>query len=255
MSEREAAPVTETYGTTAADAAVTRRELEQGLRFVNLSIANLRDDLLRLAGQVVALTEAVAAKTGAAALRDEVEDATPPLVQQILAADEQTLDRVLLGAVDDKYALTPTDVPCAELIPICQARCCRLTFALTSQDLDEGVIRWEYGKPYLIRHRASDGYCVHHDPASHFCTVHAHRPGICRTYSCANDKRIWADFERRILAAPVDELPLEGHPPDESFDLAGRARRRQLALMMEASQIREAIGDEAPTRGPRPPAR
>ena len=89
-----------------------------------------------------------------------------------------------------------------ELLPICQARCCKLSFPLSTQDLDEGVIRWDYGEPYLIRQRASDGYCVHNGAGS--CTVHAQRPMICRTYTCKDDKRIWADFDARILA--------ESHP-------------------------------------------
>jgi Fe-S-cluster containining protein len=216
---------------SADDDAVTRRDFERGLRFVNLSIANLRDDLLRLAAQVVALTEAVGA-------RERVEEATPALVEEIRAADEHTIDRPRIGEIGDKYAVEPATPPCAELMPICRAACCRLSFALSTQDLDEGVIRWDYAQPYLIKQRESDRYCVHNDPASHGCTVHAQRPGTCRTYSCADDPRIWADFENRVLAAPIETLPLAGDPPDVSFDLHARARARQVALMFEGTSLR-----------------
>jgi Fe-S-cluster containining protein len=115
--------------------------------------------------------------------------------------------------------------------------CCKLDVPLSTQDLDEGVLRWNYGRPYLLAHR-DDGYCTHNDAATGGCTQHARRPAICREYSCRDDHRIWADFDRRILAAPVEQLPLSGDPPGETFDLHARARRRQLALAMEAASLR-----------------
>src|SRR5215831_11364771 len=58
---------------------------------------------------------------------------------------------VHVGAAIDKYAVTDLpDIDCASLLPLCKARCCKLTFALSFQDLDEGVVRWEYGMPYMI---------------------------------------------------------------------------------------------------------
>jgi len=208
---------------------LTRRELERALRFVNAAIANGRDDLLRLAAQVMALEEA----SGAA---EAAERATPAEIERVLAADEETLDRVQLARVGDKYAVANAEMPCEELYPICQARCCKLTFALSTQDLDEGVVRWDYGRPYLIKQRASDGYCTHNDQGR--CTVHAHRPAVCRSYSCKDDRRIWADFDNRVLAAPIEELPLAGDPPGEPFDLHTRARQRQLSLTAESTSLR-----------------
>jgi len=41
---------------------------------------------------------------------------------------------------------------------------------LSRQDVEEGVIRWEFGRPYLIAHGA-DGYCVHLDRESYRCTM------------------------------------------------------------------------------------
>jgi Fe-S-cluster containining protein len=104
---------------------------------------------------------------------------------------------------------------------------------LSTQDLDEGVIRWDYGRPYRIRKRASDGSCVHDDPASHGCTVHAQRPRICRTYDCRDDPRIWADFDNRILAPEGTRLERS-----QDFDLFARARTRAAALAMEDAAVR-----------------
>ena len=211
------------------DAPVTRRELERALRFVNAAVANGRDDLLRLAAQVMALEDASGAAEAAAR-------ATPAEIERVLAADEETLDRVQLARVGDKYAVPNSEVPCAELMHICQARCCKLVFPLSTQDLDEGVVRWDYGRPYLIKQRASDGYCTHNEQGR--CSVHEHRPAVCRSYTCKDDKRIWADFDNRVLAAPIELLPLAGDPPGEDFDLHTRARQRQLALTAESTSLR-----------------
>ena len=50
---------------------------------------------------------------------------------------------------------------------------------LSRQDVEEGVIRWEFGRPYLIAHGAG-GYCVHLDRESYRCTVWEQRPVPCR---------------------------------------------------------------------------
>jgi len=110
-----------------------------------------------------------------------------------------------LGPAEDKYAAaSPPDLDCAALIPLCRARCCALVFALGPQDLEEGRVAWSYARPYRIAH-GPDRRCVHQDREAGGCTIHEHRPGVCRRYDCREDERIWLDFERRI-PAPHDEL-------------------------------------------------
>ena len=205
------------------DEPVTRRDLERALRAVHASIANERDDLLRLAAEVVAN-----ASGGEVAAE----------VERVLTADEENEERVQIARFADKYQVENAQVPCAELMPICHAVCCRLDVVISTQDLDEGVLRWDYGRPYILRH-GDDGRCVHHERATGACGVHERRPALCREYSCKHDKRIWADFERRILAAPVEHLPLAGDPPGAPFDLPARAKRRQVALTMELASLRK----------------
>jgi Fe-S-cluster containining protein len=226
---------------------VTRDDFERALRSLHLSDFDLRDMLLRLAAQVVALTEA----TGVS-----VDDATAAAFTKIRAADARTGGRVWLGTeLDDKYEVAGATPPCEELMPICKARCCKLSFALSTADLDEGVIRWDYGQPYRIRQRASDGYCVHNDPGSGGCTVHTHRPAICRRYDCRNDTRIWADYDARIPAPP--DHPGDG--ADGHFDLMDRVRLRALGEVLEHNAIGRTFPDDEPREGPpatpRPPRR
>jgi Fe-S-cluster containining protein len=125
----------------------------------------------------------------------------------------------LLGPDEDKYTTASSDVDCAARFHLCQARCCRLRFALSPQDLDEGIVRWEYSRPYLIAQRP-DGFCVHNQRETGGCGVYANRPIACRAYDCRTDKRIWQDFEARIPAdyAAIARVAADDEPPC----LAGR---------------------------------
>lgn len=87
-------------------------------------------------------------------------------------------------------------VDCESRLPICKAVCCRLNFALSVTEIEDGHARWDLGQPYHIRKQA-DGCCVHQTGKG--CAIYDHRPGVCRRYSCAKDPRIWSDFEGRIL--------------------------------------------------------
>ncbi len=125
--------------------------------------------------------------------------------------------RVRLGSTRDKYtAAGAVDIDCAGLMPLCHARCCTFAFFLTKQDLDEGVVRWDYGNPYWIK-QAADGYCTHCDPETRFCGVHAQRPFVCRKFDCRDDERIWLDFEARVPAPP---LPAPGDEPVAMAELS-----------------------------------
>jgi Fe-S-cluster containining protein len=92
------------------------------------------------------------------------------------------------------------DVPvdCGARMHICKAICCSLRFPLGPSEIESGKVSFEIGHPYVIRH-SQQGYCVHNDRATGRCTVYENRPQVCQVYSCATDKRIWADFENMIL--------------------------------------------------------
>lgn len=218
------------------DDAIKRKDLERALRHLNMSDADVRDLVLQLAARVVALTEELD-RRGDGTLEKAVDALVPEALAQIRKADAAGPVRLEIAAPEDKYTATPAAPPCDELMPICQARCCqKFTFALSTQDLDEGVIRFDYGRPYRIRKR-EDGYCVHNDPATHACTAHAHRPHVCRIYDCRNDKRIWADFENRVLAP-------DNTPPDlRDIDLQERARVRATTLFAEDLAVKNGPSD------------
>lgn len=269
MSESELEPA---YGTAAPDAPATRAELERAIRSLALSDLELRDTLLKLAARVVALTDELTRRldgvepipappgTPAPPPTRTVEAATDAALGATLAAiragDARLTTRVSLDYGGPKHTAESPMIPCAELIPLCQARCCTLSFALSTEDLDEGVVRWDYGQPYLIAQRASDGYCVHNDPDRRSCTVHRFRPRVCRTYDCRGDARVWLDYDARI-PAPLVAGQLDAQRDREldvsEFDLVARARARAAAFARETRAITESFAEAAPRRGPRPP--
>ena len=106
------------------------------------------------------------------------------------------------GAVRDKYAVTSPAIPCAENLPICRAACCARALYLSEQDLDEGIVKWDYAHPYRLR-RGADGQC-HHFAGQ--CTIYLQRPAACRSYDCRGDAEIWLDYEQRIPGPLVERI-------------------------------------------------
>jgi Fe-S-cluster containining protein len=178
--------------------AVSPEDVERGIRFNHLMQVQSRERLSDIAAMVYAVAESLIAqgvlnieeydKRRQAALKRESERSRSGEYLPVLAN------------VPDKYALKDLpQIDCDARMHLCKARCCTLTFPLSEQDLEERVVRWDYGRPYQIGRR-EDGYCVHNHAETHGCTVYQNRPGICRTYDCRNDKRIWVDFEKRVPA-------------------------------------------------------
>lgn len=105
---------------------------------------------------------------------------------------------ILQDPQQDKYTFERVvEIDCNNRVNLCKAACCRLPFALSKQDIREGVLRWNLGEPYMIEH-SEDGYCSHLDHNSCACTAHQYRPVPCRAFDCSNDKRIWLNFEERL---------------------------------------------------------
>jgi Fe-S-cluster containining protein len=146
------------------------------------------DELVELLREKGIVADAELAPPAAEAPEVPAEPAAPPPVQWPSFALR-----------NDSAAPKPAqEVNCAERMHVCHAVCCKLSFALTAREVDAGKVRFDVGFPYMIRHD-SDGYCTHNDRSTGFCGVYADRPGICRHYSCANDERIWKDFESMEL--------------------------------------------------------
>ena len=134
-------------------------------------------------------------------------------VRQQEAAEQlrhQYLGRGMAVAMQEfgtsKYAFqNGAEVDCQNHVHLCRAACCLIPLALSREDVQEGIVRWDLGQPYIIA-RDRDGYCVHLDRETYRCAVYAQRPIPCRGYDCRNDKRVWLDFEKKVLHPRVHEL-------------------------------------------------
>lgn len=120
-------------------------------------------------------------------------------------AEQDGLGLYLNHSVEDKYALTDLpQIDCSDRVRLCKAACCTYRFPLARQDVEEGVLQWELGRPYWNR-QDSTGYCVHNDPAGRGCRVYDQRPAPCRVFDCRQDERIWTDFDGMVINPELEQ--------------------------------------------------
>ena len=177
---------------------IPRDDFEQAVRFVADDAMQTAHDASRIEAMLRALVQTLVESRQLDLDRFEHHLQGPPPKK---APD---LVQIQLGKPTDKYAVASPPIDCAALLPLCRARCCMLTFALGPEDLADGRVAWSYRNPYQIAH-GSDHRCVHQDRGSCGCKIYEHRPAVCRSFDCREDKRIWDDFERRI-PAPLEAL-------------------------------------------------
>jgi hypothetical protein len=182
-----------------------REEIAGGLLYCHSRINANTSKLLESSSFLYALVELLAEKgvleTG------ELESRKKEVASRLL-------DRFLSGGMGvamqegeaDKYGFDGTvTIDCENRVHLCHAACCRMSFALSQQDVEEGIVKWDLARPYLIA-QDSDGYCGHLDRTCNRCTIRAHRPLPCRGYDCRSDSRIWLDFERSVVNPDLDAL-------------------------------------------------
>ncbi|MEZ4361328.1 MAG: hypothetical protein R3B48_14175 [Kofleriaceae bacterium] len=179
------------------DDELSRREIERGFMSVNNRVQDQTVQLQRLAAHVYTLTELLV--NDAVVSLEELEQRRSATYEQMRAEHPlRWLTAKVHHLESDKYdPKQEVLIDCASRLSLCRAACCRMTFYLSNQDLEEGVIRWDLARPYRVKQRA-DGYCVHCAPEERTCAVWSARPQPCRAYDCRSDKRIWQDFEARI---------------------------------------------------------
>jgi len=176
---------------------IDRDEVIQGLLYdhtrINLNTIEAHGAL----ASVEALVEALVAR--GVLDREEFEARRAEAAERLRRTlVEKGMAVAILEHPASKYAFEDAaEVDCASRLHLCKAACCRLAFALSKEDVEEGVVRWDLGHPYFIA-RAASGHCSHLDPEGHTCGVYGHRPIPCRKYTCRHDKRVWQDFENRV---------------------------------------------------------
>lgn len=186
-------------------ADLMREEVVGGMLYCHSRINSNTNKLLESASFVYALVELLAEK----GLLDisELEERKKAVAARLLDSFLQKgMGVAMQEGEQDKYAFDGSvDIDCDRRVHLCKASCCRMSFALSEQDVEEGVVKWDLGRPYLIA-QDSEGYCRHLDRDSYHCTVRECRPLPCRGYDCRNDKRVWLDFDQRIINPELEQL-------------------------------------------------
>jgi Fe-S-cluster containining protein len=175
-----------------------RQEVSEGLFYTHHRLSQNTNRTLEATAFLYGLIEILSEK---GLITIEELDERKKVVGERLTAQlkEKGLGVMLQDPEEDKYKFErEAKIDCENRVHLCRATCCRLRFALSKQDIFEGLIRWELGQPYLIA-QEKDGYCTHFERGTCRCTVREIRPVPCRGYDCRNDKRIWLDFENQIV--------------------------------------------------------
>jgi len=185
-----------------------RRELVEGLLYTHARLSDNTRTTLESASFLYSLIELLHEK---GLISIEELDARQHEVAARLAkkSREKGIGVLLQEPEYDKYTFEgEAEIDCENRIHLCKAACCRLPFALSKQDIHEGIIHWDFGQPYLIA-QEQDGYCTHLERGSCRCTVRENRPVPCRAYDCRKDKTIWMDFENMVINPDIlrDDWP------------------------------------------------
>lgn len=185
----------------------TRSEVARGLAYTHNRANTNTGKLLEIASFAYAAIEMLAEK-GFISI-EELDERKAVVAERLGERFREDGMGVIRAEPDvDKYSFEggPGDeIDCEARVHLCKAACCRLQFGLTKQDVEEGIVQWEFARPYMIRQR-DDGYCTHLDRGACRCTVYKQRPVACRGYDCRSDTRIWTDFEGRIPSPELDKL-------------------------------------------------
>src|SRR5215469_4282093 len=167
-----------------------RREVAEGLFYTHFRLSQNTNKTLEAGAFLYGLIELLSER-GLITIQ-ELDERKKKVGERLsVQLREKGIGVMLQDQEEDKYAFQKeAKIDCENRVHFCRASCCRLRFALSKQDIFEGVIRWELGRPYLIA-QEKDGYCTHFERGTCRCTVREHRSVPCRGYDCRNDKRIW----------------------------------------------------------------
>ena len=122
-----------------------------------------------------------------------------PTSKQLINRIKGEASVVRLAVVADKRAIVSTERDCASLLHLCKGRCCAMDVSLSAADVAERALTWDLERPYLLRKNPAHGYCACLDDGGR-CTVYDDRPGTCRSFDCADDPRVWLDWDNKIPA-------------------------------------------------------
>jgi Fe-S-cluster containining protein len=195
-----------------------RSETAKGLRYCHKRINANTSKSIENASFLYALVELMVEK---GIIQIEELDARKKVIAERLVENfkDKGVGLMYQDPEIDKYNFDKVaDVDCARHTPACNAICCKFPFALSRQDVEEGKIKWDFGRPYMIAHN-EDGYCIHLDPEKMECSAREHRPIPCRGFDCRDNRswKVWQDFERQITNEELVNALQQGDDTANNF--------------------------------------
>jgi Fe-S-cluster containining protein len=181
-----------------------RGEVVEGLRYVHYQLGANTGKVLEVSSFLYALTELLIEKD--IITEEELNERKIAVAERLVKKfRELGMGAVFQEKEQDKYGLDEVLIDCESRRPLCKAACCKLSFALSRQDIEESIVKWDLGHPYMVA-KEGDGYCVHIDKTTYKCKIWENRPVPCRGFDCRNDKRIWLDFEKMVINLELPEV-------------------------------------------------
>ncbi|MBN1984440.1 MAG: YkgJ family cysteine cluster protein [Chitinivibrionales bacterium] len=176
------------------------KEMAKGLLFLHNQISDTTKNSILTTSFLYGLIELLSQK-GIISI-EELDEKKREIAQRLVERHSQNgLGLMYQDPEMDKYAFEKESVvDCGKMHHQCKAICCKIPFALSRQDVEEGIVQWDFGRPYAIAH-GDDGYCVHVDRKTYKCTIHKNRPIPCRGFDCRSTERwnVWVDSENGIV--------------------------------------------------------
>lgn len=199
-----------------------RQEVSEGLFYTHVRLSQTTNKNLENSAFLYGLIELLNEK--GIISTDELDERKKVVGERLIAQlKEKGLGVMLQDPEEDKYSFQgEVKIDCENRVHLCKATCCRLRFALSKQDVHEGIVKWDLGHPYMIAHD-KDHYCTHMERGTCRCTVRENRPLPCRGYDCRDDERIWLDFDNKIVNPSINredwphcEAPAEAEKDQEA---------------------------------------
>jgi len=212
----------------ALDASDLRRSIADGLLYAHSRLNANQRKTIEAAAFLYALVELLSER-GIITI-DELDARKAIVAQRLTEQLRREGDGAMFQDPEyDKYSFEhAAEFDCAGRVHLCHATCCRLPFALSHQDVREGIVRWNLGQPYVID-QGGDGCCAHMDRETRGCTIYAHRPVPCRGFDCRQDTRIWLDFEKMMVNPAVEQ-------PDWPYCLTDREQEVDPSTGLRSAQ-------------------
>ena len=171
------------------------RQIEQGNLFAHTALSRHSARINEIESFLYAVVDLMTQK--GIASPDELQGMVTNIRAEMVEKGETCSPGIALR-VDSEEDILFVPVNCEERLHICKAVCCKFEFALSAEEVEAGIAKWELGRPYFIR-RGSNCHCTHINQENLHCNIYEHRPSFCKKYSCANDPRIWKNFEQMEL--------------------------------------------------------